>query len=93
MKGTKDKKGFVWRRWIPDEISRHRAPKPHIVRHDTSDYCNETKDSSESVSSAGDDNTNEDTIAETLFDNSVSTDHSILDDKIKNTFVTEGGHL
>ena len=93
MKGAKDKKGFVWKRWVPDEISRHRAPKPHIVRRDTSDNISETKDSSESVSSTGDDNQNVNTIAETVFDNMVSPDHTILDNRINNTFVTEGGHL
>lgn len=37
IRGFKDNKGFVWKRWIPDEVAHQRPPKPHIIKQQSSD--------------------------------------------------------
>ena len=32
IRRLRDNKGFVWSRWVPEEVAHQRAPKPHLLR-------------------------------------------------------------
>ena len=55
IKGFKDRKGFIWRRWNPaaEDIPHQRPPKPHIVKVNQSDMDKTEENSSASCSSLG----------------------------------------
>ena len=55
IKGFKDRKGFIWRRWNPaaEDIPHQRPPKPHIVKVNQSDIDKTEENSSASCSSLG----------------------------------------
>jgi len=55
IKGFKERKGFIWRRWNPaaEDIPHQRPPKPHIVKVNQSDIDKPEENSSASCSSLG----------------------------------------